>query len=152
MMTYIPTIDKIMQGLVCPYCNKPSKFVDSIIIYKARSYGMIYHCADCDAYCGVHKGTDKSLGRLANKELREAKKQAHYFFDMIWKEPLKLIPRSEAYGYLSRWMSLPPELTHIGMFDVAQCKDVAEFAKQKLNDNRRLDLDFGLPEPTPYFE
>ena len=31
---------------------------------------MIYICKPCDAYVGVHKGTDKALGRLANKELR----------------------------------------------------------------------------------
>ena len=29
------------------------------------------------AYVGVHKGTDKPLGRLANAELRYWKKRAH---------------------------------------------------------------------------
>lgn len=141
----------ILMGKACPYCNKPSALVDSAIIY-GKSYGMIYLCKDCDAYCGVHKGTNKALGRLANRELREAKKQAHYYFDMIWKEPLKLMSRSDAYNGLSAWMNLHPDLTHIGMFDIDQCKDAIQFAKQMLNDNRRLDLDLGAPEPTPYFE
>lgn len=151
MISYTPTIDKIMQGLVCPYCNKPSVLTDSVVIY-GRSYGMIYLCKGCDAYVGVHKGTDRALGRLANRELRFWKKEAHKYFDMIWKPPLELVSRSFAYEKLSEWMGLPGEQTHIGMFDVDQCKSVVEFAKQKLNDNRRLDMDFGAPEPTPYFE
>ena len=33
-------------------------------------YGMIYYCPQCGAYVGVHKGTDRAKGRLANAELR----------------------------------------------------------------------------------
>ena len=69
-------MDEIIAGKICPYCGKPTEYVDSSIIY-GRSYGMIYLCRDCRAYVGVHKGTDQALGRLANAELREAKKEAH---------------------------------------------------------------------------
>jgi len=46
---------------------------------------MIYLCRSCDAYVGVHKGTDKPKGRLANAELREYKKKAHSAFDPLWR-------------------------------------------------------------------
>jgi hypothetical protein len=144
MITYTPTIDKILQGLACPYCDKPSKLVDSIIVYKVRSYGMIYHCVDCDAYCGVHKGTTTALGRLANKELRHWKKEAHAVFDLLWKG-LGLKSRNEAYAWLSKKMNISPELTHIGMFDVDDCKKVVDLSNEFLNDSRRLDVDESFP-------
>ncbi len=139
----------IMKGEVCPYCNGKSKFVDSQIVY-GKSFGMIYLCSNCRAWVGVHKGTTTALGRLANAELRLAKKEAHKYFDMLWK--LKLITRPEAYKYLSEWLQIHPDFTHIGMFGVKTCKSVVEFSKQKLNDNRRLDLDIGAIPITPYFE
>lgn len=74
--------DEVLLGKVCPYCGRPTDLVDSEIIY-GRSYGMIYLCRPCDAYVGINKVTGLSLGRLANKELREAKKEAHYWFDQI---------------------------------------------------------------------
>ena len=63
----------IIHGKVCPYCRGKSEYVDSSVIY-GKSYGMIYLCRTCDAYCGVHRSTDRALGRLANKELRFCKK------------------------------------------------------------------------------
>lgn len=80
-------MDEILTGKICPYCGKPTEYVDSSVIY-GRSYGMIYLCRDCKAYVGVHKGTDQALGRLANAELREAKKEAHFYFDQIAKTSL----------------------------------------------------------------
>ena len=53
-------MDELLTGKICPYCGKPTEFVDSSVIY-GRSYGMIYLCRDCRAYVGVHKGTDLSL-------------------------------------------------------------------------------------------
>lgn len=75
---------EIISGKICPYCGKPTDYVDSSTIY-GKSYGMTYLCKACDAYCGVHKGPDKALGRVANKELRHWKKEAHKYFDLIWK-------------------------------------------------------------------
>jgi hypothetical protein len=96
---------------------------------------MIYHCPNipCDAYCGVHKGTDKSLGRLANKELRELKKQVHSQFDIIWREGL--MSRTQAYKWLGRCMGLNKSLTHVGMFDCEQCERAIELCKGFLTAN-----------------
>lgn len=131
-------MNEILTGKICPYCGNPTEYVDSSVIY-GRSYGMIYLCRDCKAYVGVHKGTDQALGRLANAELREAKKEAHFYFDQIAKTNLinkiwkKHIPdtsnRNKAYLWLSNQLDIPRELCHIGMFDAEDCKRVVELCK-----------------------
>jgi hypothetical protein len=120
---------QILQGKICPYCGKETEYIDSNKIY-GRDYGMLYFCQPCYAYCGVHKGTDNSLGRLANKELRYWKKQAHKYFDVIWKSGN--IKRNEAYKELSKHLQIPSEYCHIGMFSVNTCKKVVEWSKQQV--------------------
>lgn len=122
----------IMSGKICPYCLNKSEYVDSSIIY-GRSYGMIYLCKSCDAYCGVHKGTDNALGRLANKELRYWKKEAHKYFDALWRLSDRKSERGFQYSQLSKYLGIPIEYTHIGMFGVETCKMVVEWAKNKNN-------------------
>jgi hypothetical protein len=141
--------DPILNGSKCPYCGGLTAYVDSKIIY-GKSYGKIYLCRPCDAYVGVHRGTDIALGRLANKALREAKKEAHVYFNKIFE--LGHMTRHEAYGWLCGVLQIPREETHIGMFDEKLCADTVFFSKQLLNDMRRLDLDFGVKPQTPYFD
>jgi hypothetical protein len=103
---------------------------------------MIYLCRSCDAYVGVHKGTDTALGIVANKELREAKKEAHYYFDQIAKTSLinriwpQYIPdvtnRKKAYLWLSKEMGINEKYCHIGMFDIVDCKRVVEICRNHI--------------------
>lgn len=62
-----------MRNVYCPYCGRQAEYVDSKVIY-GRSYGMAYLCRNCDAYVGVHRGTDEPLGRLADASLRKWKR------------------------------------------------------------------------------
>ncbi|MBR1567113.1 MAG: DUF3268 family zinc-finger domain-containing protein [Oscillospiraceae bacterium] len=118
------------KNVYCDYCGRRAEYVDSKIIY-GKSYGMIYLCRNCMAYVGVHKGTSKPLGRLANAELRHWKKLAHAFFDPLWKFGRFKGRRNDAYGWLSKKMGLPIEKTHIGMFDVQQCRQVVEICRKE---------------------
>ena len=113
-------------NVVCQYCGKLAEFVDSREIY-GKSYGMIYLCRKCNAYVGVHKNTKTPLGILANAELREWKKRAHFYFDWIWKS--KTLTRDDAYKWLSEKMNKNRANTHIGMFDVDDCKKVIKLSK-----------------------
>jgi len=123
-------MELIFDGKICPYCKAPTVFVDSIEVYQ-KSYGMIYLCRPCGAWCGIHKDSKaKSLGRLANAELREWKKKAHDAFDPIWKSNYK--SRHEAYEWLSNQLRIPREYTHIGYFGVDTCKIVVELFKNEL--------------------
>ena len=82
-------------------------------------------------------------------KLHKLKNEAHTYFDKIWK--LKLLTRTEAYDWLSRQLETPRKDTHIAMFSEKTCQTVIEISKQVLNDNRRLDLDFGVEPETEYF-
>ena len=93
---------------------------------------MMYLCRPCDAYVGVHRGTDKPKGRLANKELRYWKMAAHEAFDPIWQS--KTMKRNEAYKWLARRMGLKTKDTHIGMFDVRQCRKVIKICNDLKGD------------------
>jgi hypothetical protein len=125
-----PRTTKILinSGRMCPYCHEPSELIDSKEIY-GRSYGMAYMCKRCDAYVGTHKGTEEALGRLANKDLRTWKKNAHAAFDPLWKE--QGVERSQAYVWMANKMGLPIEEAHIGMFDIDQCKKLIELIKER---------------------
>lgn len=125
-----------MYKVYCPYCGNRAELVDSIVIYRVRSYGMIYLCRPCDAYVGTHRGTRRPLGRLADKELRKWKKNAHACFDPIWKHGRFKGKRNKAYSWLAEQMGLPVEETHIGMFDVSQCEKVI-----KIMELERKSLD-----------
>lgn len=138
----------ILAGKICPYCGKPTEFVDSSVVY-GQSYGMIYLCSPCGAYVGVHKGSDRSLGRVAQKTLRNMKHQAHEYFDKIWQ--LGYMKRAQAYQWLSNVLNIPPDYTHIGMFSEITCLRTINFSKQLLNDYRALDLSNGKEPRTPYF-
>ena len=119
-----------MKEVFCDYCGRRAEFVDSSIIY-GKSYGMIYlcRCKPGYAFVGVHKGTDRPLGRLADAELREWKKRAHAAFDPIWKEGRFKGHRKAAYAWLSDQMNLPAEKTHIGMFNEQQCEQVIQICR-----------------------
>jgi hypothetical protein len=128
----------ILAGEVCPYCRRGTYLVDSSIIYSGKSYGPVYICGSCDAYVGVYKGTKRALGRLANQELRYWKKEAHAEFDPLWhfiseERGVSLNEaRSMCYKWLSDKMGTPLDETHIGMFDVDECKRVIQFCRPVL--------------------
>jgi hypothetical protein len=133
----------LSRVVTCPYCSRPTEYVDSIAVYR-KSYGMIYLCRPCEAWVGVHKGTNEPLGRLANKELREWKMKAHAAFDPLWQRKLairrkqrgtgykKAFARGSGYRWLSEQLGIPREACHIGMFDVATCKRVVELCEPHL--------------------
>lgn len=121
----------IMQGKICPYCYRATEYVDSKVIYNGISYGMIYLCVNCRAFCGVHKDDPtRSLGRVASRELRECRKQAHAQFDLIWKQGH--LEKSEAYKWLSQELEIPKQYTHMGMFSQKTCLKVIEVSKSLL--------------------
>ena len=125
-MTPTRSDNPILNGSICPYCNGSTEYVDSSEVY-GKSYGMVYYCAPCRAWVGVHKGTDIALGRLANGELRKLKIEVHNNLDILWKPEQRTMTRKQAYRWLADKMGLPIEETHIGMFSEDQCKEAIKF-------------------------
>lgn len=121
----------------CPYCFSEVIYTSNKVIYgKEFGNGKCYKCTHCDAYVGVHNGTNIPLGRLANKELRELKKQAHALFDPIWKTKQKT--RSEAYADLAKALGIPKEECHFGWFDQAMLLKSIAILQPKINTTEML--------------
>ena len=122
--------------MVCPYDGAPARLIDSIKIYKTRSYGLAWVCSNyprCDAYVGCYGNSEKPLGRLADAYLRRAKKKAHAVFDPLWAAKMKRDgcskgkARGAGYYWLSQKLGIPFDLCHIGMFDIKTCLKVVQF-------------------------
>lgn len=116
---------------VCPFCSSSVSLVDSAKVYR-RSYGFIYLCDRypyCDARVGCHPGSDKPLGTLADRELRQWRSLAHRHFDPLWKSRI-FTSRNAAYKWLAKAMKLPPALTHVAMFDIRQCQKAIAVVRQ----------------------
>lgn len=122
---------------------KPSIHAPDTEIYKGGGYGsFIYLCYDCSAYVGCHKTRPtEALGRLANKELRDAKIKAHFYFDHLWQRKIatgvkKGHARAKAYKWLSEALNISPEYCHIGMMDIEDCQKVIDLCKPYHESNK----------------
>lgn len=112
---------------VCEYCGGKVKLADASEVHGPKARGKIYLCTNCNACVGVHKGTTKPMGTLANTVLRLKRQEAHRVFDAIWKT--RGITRSEAYGWLAGRMGLPKHRAHIAYFNVAQCDEAIRLCR-----------------------
>lgn len=125
---------EIKNDMECPYCKSTVVLKSSLEIYR-NDYGYVYVCSkypDCNSYVGTHKHSLKPLGRLANKELRALKIEAHKYFDTIWRYRRNQgfrKARSNGYKWLSEQLGLTIEDTHIGLFDIETTKKVIELCK-----------------------
>jgi len=138
----------------CPYCGSDVEFVNSTKVYR-QDYGMIYLCTNyplCDARVGVHKGTNKPFGRMANRELRNWKRKTHMHFDPFWNylldtnqlnkktnEPYKKHEaRNSVYDWLASELDIGINDCHIGMFDIEQCQKIIQICKDLYDKHPRL--------------
>lgn len=120
----------------CPYCGDRARlFPSSDHIYNGVDYGPVWQCQLCFAYVGCHAGTNKPLGRLASKPLREWKQKAHKSFDTLWHYKIKKtgcrrrIARGQAYKWLAGQLGIDTSECHIGYFTIEQCQKVVEICE-----------------------
>lgn len=130
----------VYSGLVCPYCGNATKQIDSAEIYHGISYGIIYLCKPCNAYVGCHKGTTLSMGRLANSDLREAKKRAHHYLDQLWQP--KVYNRPIVYKWLSESLGINQDFTHIGMSNLKQCEKIIALSIQRMKEIGKVPIPY----------
>lgn len=124
----------VTEAPACPYCGLTAVIVGGDIIYPHLPHfagRRFWKCFSCgDAYVGCHPGSDKPLGRLANKDLRLAKTHAHAAFDPLWEAKMerdkisKGEARSRAYRWLASQLGIDPKDCHIGMMDIQACRRV----------------------------
>lgn len=135
----------------CIYCKSPVEYTSHAKIYGGREYSdwpYIYLCTNpcCQASIGVHEGTQHPLGTLADRETKEARKQAHAAFDGIWK--MKYMKRTEAYRWLAGKLDIEPWRCHIGWFDISYCKAVIKFANEWHANRKPKQPERALNSPT----
>ena len=68
-------------------------------------------------------------GNPADDETRQARIDAHAAFDPLWQGGG--MSKGHAYRDLSEYMGLPQRKTHIGCFDIEQCRLVLAFCEEK---------------------
>ncbi len=122
----------VLSGKICPYCKCETMLVTDREIYGQHSNYNSYfiQCSqNRDHYVGTF-ANGRSLGRLADSELRKLKREGHAVFDKLWQgEDATFNSRDHAYTWLSRKMRLSMDLTHFAMFDDEQCTQSIQIVK-----------------------
>ena len=95
------------------------------------------HFPQCNSYVGVHPGTTNAKGKLANKELRQKRIQAHRVFDQIWLN--HIFTKSEAYRWIADKFCLTAKEAHIGEFSTYMC-DQLILESMKILENNHIPL------------
>lgn len=113
----------------CNYCNQEAQWVENKAIYR-KNYGksyMIWWCKPCDAYVGCHNNTKDALGSLANKELRELRKEAKQLWivknNIDWQNST-----SKKNGYRELRKQLGYDF-HFGESTLEECKQIIKLNK-----------------------
>ena len=115
----------------CIYCESRTTVVDGVVLYGPNhklSKKKFYYCEPCKAWVGMHEGSNKPFGSVANASLRKRRLETHKVFDEFWinsKNPN--YERKAAYAWLASKMNLAESDCHIGMFNDDQCKIAIRF-------------------------
>lgn len=132
---------------LCPHCGDNVHIEPNSNIY-GKSYGewpWAYVCEDdeCDSYVGMHPYTDIPLGTLANKQIREARKQAKSRFHFYMNE--NGLSRTQAYQKLAECMHIDVNECHFGWFDVSQCQQAENYLNELIDGNEiKADSPFAV--------
>ncbi|MCQ5059266.1 zinc-finger-containing protein [Agathobacter rectalis] len=129
---------KIKQPEVkCPYCGRMAVLRDASYVYKENALDKyLYICSgypECDAYVGVHAGSLRPKGSLANGDLRHKRIETHRLFDAIWKNGI--FSRKEAYRWMQDTFSLNSSQAHIGQFSDYRCDCLMNECRKVLQNN-----------------
>lgn len=121
----------------CPYCGRMAILHDASYVYKENALDeYLYVCSgypECDAYVGVHAGSLRPKGSLANGDLRHKRIETHRLFDAIWKNGI--FSRKEAYRWMQDTFSLNSSQAHIGQFSDYRCDCLMNECRKVLQNN-----------------
>ena len=122
------------QAPRCPYCGSTTTLRSAEGIYKDNSRNtMLYVCRNypsCDAYVRVQAGSNLPLGTMANGKLRTLRREAHHYFDQLYKRGI--MSKDEAYLWMADILAVPMSRAHIGMMGEYYCSVVIEESKKLL--------------------
>lgn len=79
-----------------------------------------YQCPVCKNFVGVHKGTYRPLGVIANSEIKNARRHIHNLLDPIWKTGK--IGRKKCYKLISEELGYEYHTANLKTID--ECRTV----------------------------
>ncbi len=86
-------------NIKCPYCRSQALLRPASVVHERAAPGEeVYVCArypTCDAYVSAHRDSHLPMGTLADKSLRQKRRQAHIALNQLWERGL--MTRKEAY-------------------------------------------------------
>ena len=113
-------------------------------IHHLLSYNIrIKHVSEVNLYetetnpLPVLRQHPNAKGKLANKELRQKRIQAHRVFDQIWLN--HIFTKSEAYRWIADKFCLTAKEAHIGEFSTYMC-DQLILESMKILENNHIPL------------
>ncbi len=112
----------------CRYCGGKVILTDASVLFGPKISGEIYLCTNCNASVGVHSGTTKPMGTLANKVLSLERAEVHRVFDALWKA--SGLTRKKAYAWLAKEMGLPKHRAHVGCFEIEECEKALRLCRE----------------------
>lgn len=141
MFAVFPVKPQVIVMAHTSYIIQMKTAVHASYVYgnKAKD-GKLYVCShfpQCNSYVGVHPGTTNAKGKLANKELRQKRIQAHRVFDQIWLN--HIFTKSEAYRWIADKFCLTAKEAHIGEFSTYMC-DQLILESMKILENNHIPL------------
>lgn len=123
----------------CPYCGAPAVLRPASAVHRnAQNNEEVYVCSRypaCDAYVSAHRDSHMPMGSLANRELREKRRQAHFALNALWENGY--MTRKEAYRWLRVQFGLPADEAHIGHFSEYRCDQVISLCRRFTNSPGR---------------
>lgn len=134
--------DSDIEGRWCRYCACETEEVTGKDVYPDLPHlheKLFFRCIkNLDHYVGRYDRSGRSLGIIADAQLRKMKKEGHANFDPLWNSESKIFnSRREAYQWLSIKMDLPTERTHFGMFNEELCSKAIGFCRQLVVDGKK---------------
>lgn len=122
---------------VCPYCGKTAVLRDASYVHKNRAFGkLLYVCSGypkCNSYVGVHNGSTRPKGTLANGDLRHKRIETHRIFDELWKKGI--FSKDDAYRWMQDILSLSRTQAHIANFSEYRCDCLINECRKVLENN-----------------
>lgn len=115
-------------NIKCPYCGAQASLRPASVVRSHAVPGEeVYVCARypaCDAYVSAHRESRLPMGTLADRLLRQRRRQAHIALNQLWEQGL--MTRKEAYRWLQVQLGLPEAEAHIARFSEFRCQQVID--------------------------
>lgn len=126
-------------SIKCPYCGSKALLRPASVVHGRAAPGEeVYVCARypaCDAYVSAHRASRLPMGTLADKPLREKRRQAHIAMNQLWVGGM--MSKKEAYRWLQIQLGIPEQEAHIGRFCEFRCVQVIRLCDSFTNACKR---------------